>query len=252
MTRDAPVLLLTVLAAAPSPQRSRLSRRRAGAGAPPSRNRSPRGGAAAPRARPRRRPCRAPATISGEVAPPGPRRWCCSHRRRRRPRASRSTRSTPCSRSSSRRRCGSTAPTRSTRARSPSSKGSRPARGRRRVVRCPLERVLDALEPPLAHRDDVEADLEPSSSGRVASHAAAARRTRRCFSAVTISSGSPQPDAASSPSPRRSGAAAAARDQVELVAAGPDVRAEDRPAAQPVEPGRAALGGYAGTGASPW
>ena len=55
------------------------------------------------------------------------------------------------------------------------------------------EGIRDPLELPGALGHDVEADVAGHVLGCAASHAAAARRSRRIFSASTISSGSPKP-----------------------------------------------------------
>ena len=75
-----------------------------------------------------------------------------------------------------------------------------------------------------------------------ASQASAALRRRRAFSAPTISSGSPSSPLDFAFTSQKTTSAAAARDDVELVAGDPDVRREDAVPAQAVVPDRAALG----------
>ena len=106
-----------------------------------------------------------------------------------------------------------------------------------------LERLRDALDSARAHRDDVEGDVEPAQLGP--------RREpdgRRAAQAALLLVRD-HVERVAEPRPAlllhldEAERAAAPRDQVELVAARPDVRAEDPPAAEPVPPERAALGG---------
>ena len=105
--------------------------------------------------------------------------------------------------------------------------------------RDPTSRGCD--RPSRSDRDHLEADPHVAGCGLRVSQTCAARRTRRRFSASTA------PTAPPKPLPRRSFTSTnvslrpAPDDQVELVAAGLDVRAEDPVAAQAVVPERAPL-----------
>ena len=112
------------------------------------------------------------------------------------------------------------------------------------------ERVLDALEPPLADRDDVEAD----ASARRAPDAPRATPRRPAAPALLLGGDHLERVAAAGAALLlhldEAELAPAPGDQVELVAARPDVRAEDPPAAQPVPAGGLALGRCPGRGGS--
>jgi hypothetical protein len=105
-----------------------------------------------------------------------------------------------------------------------------------------LERVAQALEPPGVDRDDVEADIE-----RRTLRVRGEPRVRRPPHASLLF-GADCPDRAAE---RIRGSsllyldepqhAPASDDEVELVPAGPDVRAEDAPSTKPVPPRGAAL-----------
>ena len=115
-----------------------------------------------------------------------------------------------------------------------------------RLPRSPVvrrERVGDPRQTPPLDRHDLEADPDVRRL-RVAASArsCAARRTRRRFSRVDGAERRRRSRCRAAPSPRRTSASRPAPDdQVELVAARPDVRAEDPVAPQAVVPERPPL-----------
>src|SRR5579884_25004 len=108
------------------------------------------------------------------------------------------------------------------------------------------ERLRHPLEASVADGDDVEADRQPGEVG-----AGAEPRLRGAAEAPALLGRDhlervAEPRAALLLHLDEAQRTAAPDDQVELVAAHPDVLAEDLPAAQPVPPHRTPLGGAAG------